>query len=412
MRILHVLNYGWPRIDGYAIRSFGMLTAQRRQLGADVRVVVSPYPPFARAEDRELRSEAWGPEVQVRAGEETPARPRWADRVERPALGIAPWRRAEFAAALERIVDEVEPDVVHAHHPHYVGAPAITIARTRGIPAVYELRCFNGDYDLDARNPYVRARGHRVNRLELSACRGADAVVTISDGLRRRIVAGGVAPERVFVVRNSVDDERFRPRATVRAADGTLHVGYATTFEKIEGLDVLVRAAAAARDAVAAGGRRLRVTLAGTGRDHARIAALVADLGLDDTVALPGFVPYERMPELLHGLDLFVVSRRAAAVAADTTPLKPLEALAAGLPLLCTDLPALRELLGDRAQVRFVAPGERGLADGLAAFARAPWPGDPDGDVGERTWRAEVERYRGVYATAAGRSPAAAEPVA
>ncbi|WP_375259526.1 glycosyltransferase [Citreimonas sp.] len=304
-----------------------------------------------------------------------------------------------FRRALTGIVGDEAPAVVHAHHPHEVGRAALHAARARGVPFVYELRCFNGDYDLDSPRLSKRLRGRRVNALELDVARRADAVVTISDGLADRLRAGGVAADRIHIVRNAVDTDRFATAPARTDGAGDLHVGYATTFEAMENLDGLVEAVALLRKRRP--GLRLRATLMGTGRDFDRIEGLVARAGLNDVIDLPGFVPYSQMPDRLGALDLFVVPRRAAAVSSGTTPLKPLEALSVGLPVLSSDLPALRELMGHSPAARFVPPTPEGLAQGIERFADAPWPRSEG--IEARSWRREVHRYADVYAAAGAR---------
>lgn len=401
MRPLHVLNYGWPFIDGYTVRAAGLISAQRDALGWSPLVAVSPFAPLAKSRDEGFRTSTWGPDQQRNAV----GRPErgW----ERSAVGFAPVSTSAFRAALTRLILEMRPDLVHAHHPHPVGRAARAAARRAGLPFVYEIRCFNGDYDLDHRSAYKRARGRWINALELQLARQADAVVTIADGLASRLSAGGVAERRIHVVRNSVDDQRFAP-GKPRSADGKIRIGYATTFERMENLDGLVLGVAQLLERRPALRERLQVILAGEGRDLARIGTLVAERGLGDVIELPGFLPYSRIPAFLATLNLFVVPRGAFAVSAATTPLKPLEALAAGLPILASDLPALRELMGGRPDVRFVAPTPEGLADALERFIDTPWPGG-DG-IGERSWRAEVTKYRGIYDAARSGVLATARP--
>ncbi len=403
MKVLHVVNYGWPHVDGYTARSRNIVHAQRRELGIETEVAVSPFPVFARAQDTTLVAEGWGPgQHQVRAvpapihaGKRSSlAIPR---RLERPTLGLAPGIEGEFRRGLSELVAELRPDVIHSHHPAFIGRAARAVARDFGVPFVYEVRCFNGDYDLDARNPYLRARGHRQNGLEIALARSADQVVTISSGLAARLRRGGVAPGRVNVIRNAVDTTLWTP-VPHHPKPGVLRVGYATTFEAIEGLDGLLQAVAAAAPQLAADGHRLEVVLAGAGRDWERIDGLVDELGLRGVVSLPGFLSLAELRALYSELDLFVISRGPAAVASDTTPLKPLEALASGLPLLATDLPAMRELLDGRPGVRFVPANPDGLAEGLLAFADQSWRSAEPADLGDRSWASEVRRYEGVYA--------------
>ena len=409
MKVLHVVNYGWPYVDGYTVRTRGLVGAQRRVLGLDAQVVVSGFPAFARGRDEDLVTEGWGPDQHVAVHEPPPSRvPARLLGLQRPTLGLAPQAERAYTAGLARVVDRVRPDVVHAHHPAFVGRAAARVARQRGLPFVYELRCFNGDYDLDTRNPYLLARGRRQNALEVALARRADVAVTIADGLAGRLVGGGTDPDRTVVVRNAVDLGLFTPRDPQPAGlqdPEVLRVGYATTFEAVEGLDTLVEAAGLASERLRLdGGPRLQVELLGTGRDADRVAALVRAQGLDDVVLLPGFVPAGTVRDRYAGWDLFVVPRRPdAAVAALTTPLKPLEALAVGLPVLSSDLPALRELLGAFDGVRFAEATPQRLADELVAFAADPWVPARPADLSGRAWDVEVRRYDDVYAAARAR---------
>ncbi len=408
LRVLHVLNYGWPHVDGYTARSIGLIAAQRRTLGLEVAVATSPFAPLAKSSDPDFVTPEWAPDLQSRAATlDAAGRPIGPKTWERPDVGLSPATSAMFQRELSAIAARFKPDLIHTHHPHHIARTALRVARERGVPGVYEIRCLNGDYDLDARNPYYLARGRLRNALEFTLCRQASAVVTIGRGLAERLKAAGAPSDRVFVVRNSVDQTVFKPNPGTKpdVDDGRLRVGYATTFEKIENLDGAVRAAGLAAKAVARTGRRLRMILAGTGRDWPRIRALVDEMGLQDVVELPGFVPYGRMPDFYRSLDLFLVPRKAAAVAKDTTPLKPLEAAACGLPLLVSDLPAMRELLGDAPAARYVRPDAAAMAEALAAFARKPWAGGLD--VSDRTWVREVEKYRAVYDAALAHGPPA-----
>ena len=423
MKVLHVLNYGWPYIDGYTARSIGLVGAQAEHLdGVEPAVATSPFAPLAHGRDEAFRTPHWGPELQLRATRRRAGEPLGPRAWERPAVGLAPATSAMFRAELESVVRRTGAELVHVHHPHYVAGPALDVARALGLPAVFELRCFNGYYDLGTGSPLRSARGHLQNALEFALAREASATVTIADGLAATLLRAGVAEDRLFVVRNSVDTSRFDAsgrdagfgeRLAADAAGGgdggvdgggtVLRVGYATTFERIENLDEAVRAAALAAPRLAARGVRLELALAGTGRDHPRIAALVDELELGATVRLPGLVPYADMPGFYRSLDLFLVPRGAHAVSMDTTPLKPLEALACGCPMIVTDLPAMRELLAHRSDVRFTAPDADAMAEAILAFADAPHAGV--GHVPERAWPLEVQRYAEVYARAREHGP-------
>ena len=414
MKVLHVLNYGWPYIDGYTARSIGLVGAQAEHLdGVEPTVATSPFAPLAHGRDETFRTPHWGPELQLRATRGRDGGPVVPRAWERPAVGLAPLASAAFRDTLVDAARRTGAEIVHVHHPHYVAGPALDAARLLGLPAVFELRCFNGYYDLGTDSRLKSLRGHAQNALEFALAREASALVTIADGLAATLVDAGVEPDRLFVVRNSVDTSRFDASGRgpgfgdrlARASDEpvTLRVGYATTFELMENLEQAVRAAALAAPRLAGRGVRLELVLAGVGRDHARIRALVDELDLSGTVRLPGLVPYTDMPGFYRSLDLFLVPRGPHAVSMDTTPLKPLEALACGCPMIVTDLPAMRELLAHRGDVRFTTPDAASMAEALVAFAVAPHAGN--GRVPERAWPLEVQRYAAAYARAREHGP-------
>lgn len=394
---LHAINYAWPNIDGYTVRSIGLVGAQAETLGWRPHVAVSPFAPLAGATDGAFATDHWGPASQSFAGDRQscdggPTVRGW----ERPDVGLAPATTREHARHLRTIATRHGATHVHAHHPAYNAGGALAAAREAGLPAIYELRCFNGDYDLgEDASAYERARGRWRNVREVRLARRADAVVTIADGLAERLARAGVPEDRLFVVRNAVDMTLFAPRPRPAPSE-VVRVGYATTFEAMENLDAAARAAGDAAAILAKEGKRLTLTIAGRGRDWDRISGIVAEEGLGDVVSLPGFVPYGEMPAFYADLDLFLVPRRAAPVAQDTTPLKPLEAASVGVPLAVSDLPALRALLGD--DVRRFAPTREGIRDALLDFARAPW--EAHADVSGRAWSSEIRRYEAVYEAA------------
>src|SRR5690606_18968487 len=109
---------------------------------------------------------------------------------------------------------------------------------------------------------------------------------------------------------------------------------------------------------------------------------------------------------MLAAMDAFCVPRRATPVTVLVPPLKPLEAMAAGLPVLVSDLPPLVDLVpperfglaapaGDSdawAERMAVLRRDRDLARVLGARGR-------DWVVRHGTWSVAAERYRAVYAS-------------
>ena len=144
--------------------------------------------------------------------------------------------------------------------------------------------------------------------------------------------------------------------------------------------------------------------LVGSGDAAAAVRARGADLPAPGRLVMPGRVPKEQVADHLAALDVFAVPRRDLDVCRLVTPLKPAEAMAARLPLVVSDLPALREFVDDGVEGYVVPPEDpAALADALQRLA------DPAlrarmGEAGRRraaatrTWEAVVDTYLGVYA--------------
>lgn len=280
----------------------------------------------------------------------------------------------------------------------------IALADRYDIPFVYEVRGFQeqtwtGNIDRSERGEYFRRRYRQENR----CMDRAELVITIADAMAEEIVARGIPEDKVSVVPNAVDVSRFAPRD--KRADlvegyglsGRFVVGYISNLGAREGIEDLIRAVAILRSR----DRDLACLIAGGGPQRERLEGLIAELGLTADVILAGHVPNDQIEDHYALIDLFVVPRIDDRAARLVTPLKPLEAMAMGLPVVASSLPALAEL---------VAPGERGLtfppsapsamadvidsmmsdADSRRRFADA----GRDWVRADRTVQANAERYR------------------
>jgi glycosyltransferase involved in cell wall biosynthesis len=240
----------------------------------------------------------------------------------------------------------------------------------------------------------------------------ADAVATLSQTMRTEILARGIAAEKIVLTPNAVDaalltqhHDRAAARREFGLTENEFVVGSVSKLAAYEGFDVLLKAAALLRDR----GTAMRVLLVGSGPYRGTLDKLAADLGLGpETLLMPGQVPADVAPRVVAALDVFTCPRVDLRVTRLVTPLKPLEAMAQGRPLVLSDLPALRELVDDKAgnvAAELVRPGD---AESLAAALDrlrtdssrcAELTAAGRDVVAERfTWNALAETYRALYA--------------
>lgn len=137
-----------------------------------------------------------------------------------------------------------------------------------------------------------------------------------------------------------------------------------------KGIDTLIRAAAELNRR----GIRARLTIAGDGTDRDRLKQIAADLNCDTWLRWMGMVEHAAVPGLMAEADVFALPcRQDSHGDRDGIPVVLMEAMACGTPVVSGDLPAIRELVENRASGLLVDGNDAsGLADKLAML----W-GDP-----------------------------------
>jgi glycosyltransferase involved in cell wall biosynthesis len=315
-----------------------------------------------------------------------------------------------YAEAAARLIGELRPSLLQPATNHVNAQVALALRERFGVPVVYEVRGFQeeswlarfGDAVLDS-DRYFASRA-----VETACMTDADAVVTLSETMRTDIIGRGVDPERILVVPNAVDVERFIPGprderlATSLGIGSESVVGYITTLWRYEGIEYLIEATAELKRR----GRRLRCLIVGDGEVRAALEATAARLGLlaDRTVIFTGRVEHDRVSDYYRLIDVFVVPRTNDRVSQLVTPLKPYEAMAMERALLVSGVGALVEIVDDGETGRtFVPEDASSLADTLEALLDDPAERRRLGRnarewvATHRTWTANGRRYRELF---------------
>ena len=236
----------------------------------------------------------------------------------------------------------------------------------------------------------------------------ADAVLTVNDALKERLVALGVRPEKVTVILNSPSLVRFDAAAhpaRAFAEDGTLRLVYAGALSPVYEIDVVLEAIRRI------GERRpgLPVALDLYGRDFAEVPLgdRADALGVGERVTLHGRIPIEAVPAAIARADIGLAPTRRSEMTDFSLSTKVFEYAAMGKPVVASRLPMVARTFPPDT----VATYEPGDPEGLvgAILGLVDDPGDRAARVAatlERvrglSWERESVRYRAVVDRLAG----------
>jgi glycosyltransferase involved in cell wall biosynthesis len=318
-----------------------------------------------------------------------------------PGLRAEPWRVVEvpfLVAALLvaswREVREQRADVVNPHWVVPAGVIALVVRALTRVP--YVVTVHGGDaYTLRGRV------GRAVKRLVLSR---AAAVLPVS-----RDIAASLGLQGASVLRMGVDTAALAAAVGERSPEDGLLVFVGRLAEK-KGVDVLVEAVAQLSEA--------RLEIVGDGPDRAALERLTIRLGVADRVRFRGKLPKADVLGVLARASVAVIPSRVAADGdMEGTPVVLCEAMAAGVPVVASDLGGLGECIHHGIDGFLVPPGD---VDALAATLRKMLSGGVDldalGRAGAETARRSLDiaavgsEYARIFAAAAAGSGVATPP--
>lgn len=336
MKILHLFDHSIPLHSGYTFRSRAILQ-QQANMGFQTCHVTSPKQGACQQATETVDGlNFYRTEVPTGFFSKIPV-------LNQLMLIPAMKKRLLEVIALEK------PDVIHAHSPALNGMAALLAGKAAGIPVVYEVRAFWEDAAVDHGTCKEGDLRYRLTKaMETYVLKGADAVTTICEGLRKDMVARGIAADKITPIPNAVNVEQFQlinqkdqQLAEKLGLQGKKVLGFLGSFYAYEGLDLLVAAMPAilkqVPDAV--------LLLVGGGPQQQALEQQIRELGLEQHVIMPGRVPHSVVNSYYSLVDLLVYPRKSMRLTELVTPLKPLEAMAQGKVLLASNVGGHHELI-------------------------------------------------------------------
>jgi PEP-CTERM/exosortase A-associated glycosyltransferase len=350
LKILHILDHSLPLHSGYTFRTQNILEDQRKREWLPIALTSPKHE--ASWNGPSQRMEEIGGFRFYRTG--------------RLHSGLGPLAaELQVMRLLAKRIEEVakieKPALLHAHSPVLNVLASLWAGRKLGIPVVYEIRAFWEDAAVDHGTYSPNSWKYRMVRsMETWACRKAAQVAVLCNGIKNDLVQRGIPEEKLSVVFNGINPKDFRTLdrdeelAKSLGTGGKRVLGFIGSFYRYEGLDLLVKAFAKlceTRD-------DLVLLLVGGGEMERELRDQVEKSSLQSRVIIPGRFPHEKIPGIYSLIDILVYPRYSMRLTELVTPLKPLEAMAMGKPLVASDIGGHRELIQNESTGLLFRPGD------------------------------------------------------
>ena len=206
--------------------------------------------------------------------------------------------------------------------------------------------------------------------LDRGAFRFMDAVVPLSEDIYQSLQKIPGLKKKLYFIRNGVDlseveaVDTVAPKLAEWKEQGEFIIGYIGQLIPRKGLAVLLQAAAAIKN------QKWKLVFIGTGEQEAELKLLAAKLGIEDRVHFLGFRT-DRL-SFLKGFDVFVLPSTLEGI-----PRCLMEAMAAGVPIVASDIPGCTDLVrNEETGLLFQSGSVEGLKAALERIIADPQPAD------------------------------------
>lgn len=244
-------------------------------------------------------------------------------------------------------------------------ADAMEFAHGREIPSLLEVNAPLIEEQAQHRGLVDRGAAEKIAARAFTTAR---AILAVSDGVADYLNRWPEASDRIHVIPNGVDPNRFDPAARSVPGAEAATVGFVGTLKPWHDLDTLIEAFRVLRSRIAGA----RLLIVGDGPARESLQATLTDWGLAEAVHFTGAVPPEEIPGWLTRMDIGVAPY-ANQTGFYFSPLKVVEYMAAALPTVASRIGALSHWIHEGETGLLVPPGDApALATALEHLCRDP----------------------------------------
>ncbi len=264
-------------------------------------------------------------------------------------------------AVMEHVASSPPYDVVH-YRSIWSGLH-LAQAKTRyGYKTLFEV---NGLLGIELKYHYPEVRDTdvfmKIREQERAALALSDIIVCPSEVTRAYLVSLGVPIERITVIRNGFNPDLFQATPLSRLstdADGYVPtIVYIGTLADWQGLDLVVVAMHTLLEHMPV---RLRIVGRGRKRQRKLLAKRIRKFGLEEHVCLEPAIPHQQIPAIVADADVCVapLAVNDRNLLQGCCPIKILEYMGAGRPIVASNMPVVRELMREDVDGLLFTPGD------------------------------------------------------
>jgi glycosyltransferase involved in cell wall biosynthesis len=259
-------------------------------------------------------------------------------------------------------------DLIHVHgHPYLSSLLAAKIAKRYSKPLV-----------LTQHNTFIAYKGIFWDHVEWindyaigrQVLKEADKIVVVSNATKNYVLSLDAAPEKVEVLHNGVDLNRFRPLTGIKdemrkklgiSKDSRVVLTVRRLVYK-NGIDTLIESAKKAIKK----NPKLVFIVVGKGPDFTQVKGKIEQLGIQKNFKLAGFVSDEDLPVYYNTADFFVLPSKSG----EGLPLVALEAMSCGVPVIATDVGGTSEVMNEDYGKLVPPNSPEALAEAILEFSQ------------------------------------------
>ena len=200
------------------------------------------------------------------------------------------------------------------------------------LPAPYFVSVHASEILDDRRTWRRRLKGY-LRQWRQATLKKANGIFPVSHFSADLMMDLGIAKNRIQVITNGVDPERFKPSQTYQAENGQRKLLTVARLDLHKGHDRVLEALALLKEE----GFRPHYTIVGEGEEETRLRKLAQNLGLERQITFTGFIPDNQLPDIYAESDLFILASREIPGRSDLIEgfgISLLEASASGLPVV------------------------------------------------------------------------------